>query len=225
MKKYISAVAALALVSTLMTGCSDSSSDDNEVADVAQFKAVFVDSFVGGVSWNCGNNSGITAADGVFGACDVGTEVTFSIGTVSLGSLSAEETQTYSGATGPVVTPTVLAGGEGDEATKIAMLLQSADSDGNPANGITIDEATTTAISTQFAGQDITSETFTTDDMKSNTDAVVETIKTTNPESSMSSVSADDALTHLGNTQSDIENGNITGPENPTTPTETGAES
>lgn len=98
---------------------------------------VFVDAPVEGLSYTSGSTSGVTDASGRF-LYVPGASVTFSVGGIAL--------PTIAGAA--MVTPVDLVGGTGAHdpaAVAIARLLQSADVDGDPSNGIRIDK---TKIST-----------------------------------------------------------------------------
>jgi hypothetical protein len=102
---------------------------------------ILSDSPVGGVQYTTsGGYSGVTAADGRY-AYNPGETVTFKIGAITLGTVTATGT----------VTPLELASAATNKenvATNLLVLLQSLDSDGNPANGITINDATKTAAAT-----------------------------------------------------------------------------
>ncbi|MCG8673701.1 MAG: hypothetical protein MI867_30215, partial [Pseudomonadales bacterium] len=124
-------VLALAIGATL-AGCGG---DDNDYKEVQT--GVFLDSPVAGVSYQTGSQSGVTNANGEFDYVE-GESVTFSIGGITFPAASAEG----------VVTPLDLAGSNNPydpAANNIARLLQSLDSDNNPDNGITIDEAARSA--------------------------------------------------------------------------------
>ena len=94
---------------------------------------VFVDSIVSGLSYVSGDQTGETDAQGHF-TYEVGEDVTFSVGAVTLGSAAGAE----------FVTPLDLIA-DGASTTlavqNIVRFLMLMDSDGDPANGITISEA------------------------------------------------------------------------------------
>ncbi len=118
----------------MFTGCGSSSSSTSTPAAVA-YNGKFVDNVVGGVSYVCGTVSGTTASDGTFGTCPADSIATFSIGGLTLGSSAATEDGIF------FLTDIVGVARDdisNDEVLKIAVLLQSMDSDGDPTNGITV---------------------------------------------------------------------------------------
>ena len=137
------ALSGLVLGSVLLTGCIDQGKDSpNQVyiysdSGTTKTTGYLIDSAVQGVNYECdsGQTTGVTGSDGSF-ACTA-APVTFKLGGMTIGTIS-----NYS--SGGQVFPQDLAGvskSETSNATviKIARLLQSLDSDGNPSNGITID--------------------------------------------------------------------------------------
>lgn len=102
----------------------------------------FEDGPVGNLDFTCAPSglSGVTDDAGTW-ECEEGDTVTFSIGSVSLGSASTGET---------LLTPADLAGDRGNasnaRAIRIARLLQSLDDDGDTSNGTTITDSTKTVI-------------------------------------------------------------------------------
>jgi len=103
---------------------------------VAQ-QGVFIDAAVQGLGFTSGTFTGRTDASGRFDYRS-GETVTFTLGRTTLGSVPG----------GDVVTPLTLFGtsDETDQrVTNLARLLQSLDADGNPENGIVLDEAVQTA--------------------------------------------------------------------------------
>lgn len=96
---------------------------------------IFVDSRVAGVNYRTETRSGVTTAQGEYNYV-AGETVTFSIGSIILGSAAA---------TG-IVTPMSLVPGATDAnnpfVTNIVKLLVSLDSDNNPDNGISINQTT-----------------------------------------------------------------------------------
>jgi hypothetical protein len=99
---------------------------------------VLTDGPVAGVQYTTsGGYSGVTSANGSY-AYNAGETVTFKIGAITLGTVTATGT----------VTPLDLAAAATNKenvATNLLVLLQSLDADGNPSNGITINDATKTA--------------------------------------------------------------------------------
>ena len=128
MKYVLTSLAAVAAIG--MTGCGSSNSNDAKA-----YNGVFVDDAVQGVTFNCGGVNGVTDAGGHFGTCPAGSNVEFSIGNLILGSSSATNdgvffvTDIVGVARGDISNETVV---------KIAVVLQSLDSDGDPSNGITV---------------------------------------------------------------------------------------
>ncbi len=211
MKNYISSVAAVLLASTLMVGCSS----DNYDSDMEEFYAVFEDSAVEGVTWKCGVHSGTTDKDGKFGACHVGSPVSFSLGTIQLGTIT--DTSGFSDPKNTIVTQTTLAEASGDPevATKIAITLQSMDSDGDPSNGITITKETTELVSAQYPkGQDLTDPKVTVEAVETGAQEIVAAaVEAGNKEMRVVNEEAADA--HMEETQEKIEEGKITPPSQP----------
>jgi hypothetical protein len=94
------------------------------------------DARIAGVSYVTSSGvRGVTNANGKY-RFNKGDTVTFSLGTLTLGTATA---------TG-VISPIHLAGGNANKLTNLLVLLQSLDSDGNPANGINITAPTAAAV-------------------------------------------------------------------------------
>ncbi|MGI9259811.1 MAG: hypothetical protein ACR2QQ_13335 [Gammaproteobacteria bacterium] len=97
---------------------------------------MFKDTNVSGLTFESGDETGITGADGAFTFED-GVPVEFSVGGVSIGSAPG----------GPLITPIDLVSG-GTSATpqvqNIVRFLLMLDTDGDPSNGISISEAVRT---------------------------------------------------------------------------------
>ena len=129
--------------SVLFVGCGGGSSSNEVTAPgtgtnpgtgtppVAKGKAFYVDSAVSGVNYKCGSTEGITGATGEF-TFEVGGSCTFYLGDITLRGVDAA----------------LLKDGEKvyETDTKIARILQSLDSDGNPDNGITVSETAVQAL-------------------------------------------------------------------------------
>ena len=97
---------------------------------------VLTDTAVGGVSYTTSSGvTGTTAADGSY-QFNPGDTVTFKLGGLTLGTVTA---------TG-IITPMELSGGSAVKLQNLLVLLQSLDSDGNPANGINIPAAAAAAV-------------------------------------------------------------------------------
>lgn len=127
----------------LMTACGG---DDADTPPVAQVPAPVVvagsatgtltDAAVGGVAYTTSSGvAGTTAADGSY-QYNPGDTVTFKLGALTLGTATA---------TG-IVTPMELSGGSAVVLQNLLVLLQSLDSDRNPANGITIPAGAAAAV-------------------------------------------------------------------------------
>lgn len=93
---------------------------------------IFVDAPVEGLSYSTGSITGTTDASGRF-SYTPGVNVTFALGGIAFPPVAGAA----------MVTPVDLVGGTGAQdpaAVAIARLLQSADADGNPSNGIQLDK-------------------------------------------------------------------------------------
>jgi hypothetical protein len=127
-----------ALAAGLLVGCGGGSSDSTAPA-TASATGYFVDSAVANVDYDCvadGSVNKKTGADGSF-HCNNMVQVRFHIGELVLGEVAVVPADGY-------VLPQDLVGVARDSGvndarvTAMAQLLQSLDTDGNPANGITI---------------------------------------------------------------------------------------
>jgi hypothetical protein len=97
---------------------------------------MLVDSPVGGVSYATSSGvTGTTAADGSY-KFNPGDTVTFKIGGVTLGTTNANG----------IISPMELSSGSAVKLQNLLVLMQSLDSDGDPANGITIPAAAALAL-------------------------------------------------------------------------------
>ncbi|HEY2152739.1 MAG TPA: hypothetical protein VGH34_18160 [Vicinamibacterales bacterium] len=137
-------------LAAVLGGCGGGGSDSaapSSGPSPATTTGKFVDAAVGNLEYTCGTapnqTSGKTDGLGVYLYVPgpPAPTCTFSIGGVTLGSATA----------GNVLTPYSLVPGStpgtpNATVTNIARFLQSLDSDGNPANGITIADATATAL-------------------------------------------------------------------------------
>ena len=116
--KFLLKIFALSLVMLLAGGCS-SNSDGNSDSSVTGY---FVDDPVAGLTYECSSGTvGITGVDGEY-TCVNGDNVTFSIGTVVIGTVSAADA---------IVTPYSFFPNDQEAALNLARLLQSVDSDPN----------------------------------------------------------------------------------------------
>lgn len=132
-------LAYLAVIISLLTACSD---NDDAVIENNIYEGTFVDSPVEGLNYQCGEASGVTTEAGTF-SFQLGDTCTFMLGDLHLGSVLATSTDSA------VVSPFDIA--EDDEqAIKIASLLQTIDSDGNPENGIDVSEFDSSVLTAEL---------------------------------------------------------------------------
>lgn len=120
---------------------------------------VFKDSNVYGIEYTSGDQSGITAADGSF-TYEVGENVTFSVGGVTVGTASGQA----------VITPIDLVAGASSTTTQvqnIVRFLLMLDRDGDPSNGIRI----TAAVRAMAANW--TQVDFTTNDLMNEVASII----------------------------------------------------
>lgn len=146
MKKNVLSMAVACILSGAMLTACGGGGDDNgggsngggnngggtDTGSKPQHTAVFLDSVVGGLNYQCGDYSSVTNAKGEF-LFDDGDDCTFTLGNQRLGSVVLK-------AGSSLVTPYTLAGDDKEKAIRIAALLQTLDSDSNPENGITLDK-------------------------------------------------------------------------------------
>ena len=199
----LSMISAAAL---MFTGCGGGSSS----TPAADYNGKLVDSEVAGVSFECGGVTGVTAADGTFGTCPGGSTATFSIGGLTLGSsgVTGDGIFFITDIVGVARTAT-----DNEEVLKIAVLLQSLDSDGDPSNGITVPEEAADTIDS-FLTQDASIENISADQVVALTGAAVADLQATYP--SMVYVPVEDAQANLDDSLGDILDGTITPPPVPT---------
>ncbi len=196
---------AAASVMTL-TGCGGSSSNAPVAAPEA-YNGKFIDDAVGGVSFSCTGASGLTAADGSFGTCAAGSTVTFSIGGLVLGSSTATADSIFF--------VTDIAGTSrndigNEEVLKIASLLQSMDTDGDPSNGITVPPEAAAA----FGSDPVDMADLTSEEVSVITGAIVVTLQVTYPDTTY--ISPAEAEVYLAESLENIDNGTIESPAAPT---------
>ncbi len=128
MRKPI-ALFSSAIIAFILAGCKDGVS-----------VATFIDSPVSGLEFNSKTQSGISDANGNF-IYKKGEKVTFHIGNLYFGSAEPKDGK---------ITPLNLVGTNNisdKRVVRILQTLQTLDSDGNPANGITIDPVMITTLS------------------------------------------------------------------------------
>ena len=131
----------------LFSGCSGGgSSSAGGTSNLNISNAFLSDSRIAGVTYTCGTTTGITDNQGKFAYTDECSEVTFSIGGISLGSIPTSSINPDS-----ILYPSDLLGLDRNntsdtQLTNMLQFFQSLDSDGNPNNGIDIDTNTTTDL-------------------------------------------------------------------------------
>jgi len=129
MKKTILGT-SLALGAVLaLTACGSSSSENAKFG-----KAFYLDSAVSGINYKCGSKEGITGANGEF-TFEVGSSCTFYLGDIQLREIDKADL-----ADGAKII---------EEDVRLAALLQSLDTDGDPTkDGITISPEVVAALTT-----------------------------------------------------------------------------
>jgi len=131
MNRVLSSGLAIGAILSL-AGCGGGSSAPAAAA-VETGTAYYLDSAVSGINYKCGSQEGITGADGSF-TFEKGQSCTFYLGDIKLRDMDKAEL------------------GDGkkivEEDLEVAALLQSLDTDGNPDNGITIEEEVVKALAT-----------------------------------------------------------------------------
>ncbi|MEW6999126.1 DM13 domain-containing protein [Colwelliaceae bacterium BS250] len=182
-------------ISTLLFGCGGSGGDSSSEPDSSptavapqEFTGQFIDSPVEGLSYSTATQSGITNAEGEFIYLQ-SEQVTFSIGDLALPAVMAQS----------VVTPLNIFSSEDvyqKEVSNLLRLLQSLDNDGNPDNGILINDQTQQV----FNQVDLV---FTDDDFAEKANALL--MLTTNIHQSL--ISEYDAIYHFDQSLVKIDDG------------------
>jgi hypothetical protein len=122
-------------------------------APVAQ-SGVFLDAAVEGLDYTSGTAKGTTQADGGF-SCNSGDSMSFSVGSISLGSAPCAA----------VITPLSLANQSNSNDDKVVnrlMALQLLDEDNDPSNGIRLSSTVKTALAGQALDFNANAATFNT---------------------------------------------------------------
>ena len=137
MKKTITTSLVLSAILAL-AGCGGGSDSITSTADTVNTgTAYYLDSAIEGVAYSCGSQSGVTDSEGKF-VFEEGKECQFTLAGIPVKTISSDSL--IDGA--KIV----------EDDLKVAKFLQSIDSDGDPTNGITIDdqvlEALTKALET-----------------------------------------------------------------------------
>lgn len=134
MRQTLTALSAASLL--LLSACGGGGSSPAQTAT-----GYFIDSAVSGLTYTSGAQSGVTGTDGSF-TYEVGQPITFKLGNIVLGTVTVDKNKR--------IFPVDLVSGASDEThpkvSLMARLLQALDSDGNPSNGITIDDTTRAAM-------------------------------------------------------------------------------
>ena len=121
MKRLFTTLSAMA-ATLVLTGCGGGGGGSGSSVGTA----AYVDSAVAGVQYRCGSQSGVTDTKGKF-SFEKGKGCTFRLGSVEIRSIEPDRL-----VDGGIVVETD---------PKVAALLQSLDRDGDPSNGIEIDDA------------------------------------------------------------------------------------
>lgn len=137
-----------------LVACGGDSGGNGGGGGAVTASGIFKDSNVSGMGYSSGGQSGLTGADGGF-TYEVGQPVTFSVGGVTIGSAAGQS----------VITPVDLVAG-GDTSTpevqNIVRFLLMLDTDGDPANNISISPAVQTIADTwaqvDFSAADLNAE-------------------------------------------------------------------
>ncbi|SFP54385.1 hypothetical protein SAMN05216419_100645 [Nitrosomonas cryotolerans] len=121
-----------------LSACDDSSKPtNNRKLPTGPTTGILTDALISGVSYTTSSGkAGITNDQGIYDY-NHGDTVEFKLGHLTLANIQAT----------PIVTPVALADGSDNKLQNLLVLLQSLDSDGNPANGISILADTAAAVS------------------------------------------------------------------------------
>jgi hypothetical protein len=133
-KSLVSLSAITAMI--VLSSCGGGSSSTDTSGDTTTYTGYLVDSAVAGATYQCGDKNGTTDNEGKFECSSL--PVSFSVGGIELGQISKLTTDNK-------IFPQDLAGVDRDDTNnsdvlKMAMILQSLDSDNNASNGISISQ-------------------------------------------------------------------------------------
>jgi len=120
------------LLPVMLSACGGGVNGTESKGALGNYVGQFIDSPVQGLNYLTASGQGITNANGEFNY-QQGESVTFSIGDITLPQVSAAA----------IITPLTLANTDDYnhiQVVNIARLLQTLDTDGDPSNGITIDD-------------------------------------------------------------------------------------
>jgi hypothetical protein len=190
----------LILLAAPLLACGGSGGGDTDSSNTANTtgaaSGTFLDAAVSGLRYQTPTHSGVTDANGTF-TYTPGETVTFSMGYVMLGQGTAQSTMT------PVdLVPR--ATDESDPAvTNMARMLQTADNDGDPSNGIMI----TSDVSDLMDGMDISFDMSPDDfDMQPDVQQFMSALQMMGADySGRTMVSAMDAQDHMRNTLMEMD--------------------
>ena len=169
------------LMALTLLSCGGGGSDE----EVTWITGQFVDDPVQGLNYSCSSgSSGVTNSNGEY-VCNAGDTVTFSLGSVVLGSVLVQQA---------AITPYSLFPDNVDAAINIARLLQTLDADGDPGNGVILIDAV--LVNLLPATVDFESPTFASD------------IETALSGTGTTLISVIDALTQLNLNDPIINSGN-----------------
>lgn len=132
--KYSLAVMPMIFLSACSGGSDSANTSSNAVSNPQTSTGVFKDGTVAGISYSVGDKKGTTNSKGEF-TFETGLPVTFSIGGVTLGSATGAD----------LITPLNLVDGgslDSNSVQNMVRFLMLIDSDGDPSNGINIDNTT-----------------------------------------------------------------------------------
>lgn len=159
----------------------------------------FIDAAVEGITYTSGTLTGLTDAQGNF-SYQPGQPVTFSIGGITLGSVSGSA----------IITPVQLVSGATDQAnpvvTNIVQFLVTIDDDKDASNGIQITSAIQTAAASLSI--DFTASGFDTDN---NVSSVIGTLTTASTSGAQVLINDATAQTHLSDSLFSIMAGSYSG--------------
>lgn len=150
-RQWFRGAALAAAVAMVVAGCGGGGGGGGAgTAAPGASVGVLTDSPIEGVQYTTsGGYTGLTDANGNYNY-NPGETVTFRIGNIDLGTVTASGT----------VTPIDLAAGNANRVTNLLVLLQSLDSDGDPSTRITITPAARTAAAGTTLNLDVAPATF-----------------------------------------------------------------
>lgn len=136
--RHIQNILIALLITLLFTACGSDDKDDSPSTIIETITGQFIDSPVEGLSYTCSSSqTGVTNSNGEY-TCNVGDTVSFSLGNILLGEVEVAD----------VITPFTLFSSNEEAAINFAQLIQTLDSDGNPTNGIKINEEILATLNT-----------------------------------------------------------------------------